>query len=912
MSATFIDKKFTNTVHAVNGYDNKPWPTTIAPMSNARRLEHGGGFAPTRLGNDVKPFTTGEAYFSAVADAIANAKKSVFIAGWQVNWDAELKTGMRLIDALKSALDNNPVVKIYVMPWMSPKVGLNTGDLGTMLAVFQLNAGRSNMRAFCCPAGLQNDFNGVENTFFSHHQKQVVIDNELAFVGGLDLAYGRRDDASFALQHGWRKGPEVYSSCVPPQHAVAPGELLQYVSEADLLKTTLSAGWLAETAQASKDTKKWGAGTPIGKLADGAWRWWNEPMPDWLVKPIDGVVQALKPWLDDAQAAATAHVIKKLRDGSLAPQDVTAVLGKVSAVMKGSYVALLGLAWATRKPNAELLKPGAQAAPLSGAVLRADQPRQPWQDVHCSVEGPATYDLTMNFIRRWNSLQHSYLSNEHLRQLVSIPAALVPKEPAFNAKGPGTASVRVLRSASLQLQRQEKAAMPSLPAPTAEQTDIHDMMVSVIKGAEQFVYIENQFFQSAFGVPSVETTGVKGQQARSAALDHLMSQTGNSIKAALTMVGNNPQGDKLPENLICKALGDRIEQAIRWGMPFHAYIVLPVHPEGQLNDIAIVGQIHWTMQSLVYGSHSLVNRVRCALAAKQLCKNTINQGQWDQAIEQARRGPPTKRPMDLVSPEQWAPYLTLLNLRNCEVVGGQVRTEQIYVHSKLLIADDSIVIMGSANINDRSLKGQRDSELAVYIQDKAIVKASLNGKQTEVMKFGHELRKALWRKHLGLTSGGNGVVKPASALAAMVSKPSAPETIQAIQALAAGNQAIYENTFGFVPRSKQPGSDEVSASIWPSVILKPSSGETMVRDPAEPIHVYEGHMPFSDKFWEEPASAGMPSGIQGFFTALPIDWTKGENNHPDMNKLLLTQIVEPEGRRAVALADAVRQNEGQS
>lgn len=43
-------------------------------------------------------------------------------------------------------------------------------------------------------------------------------------------------------------------------------------------------------------------------------------------------------------------------------------------------------------------------------------------------------------------------------------------------------------------------------------------------------------------------------------------------------------------------------------------------------------------------------------------------------------------------------------------------TELIYVHSKLLIADDSIVICGSANINDRSLLGERDSEIAVYIQ----------------------------------------------------------------------------------------------------------------------------------------------------------------------------------------------------
>lgn len=44
-------------------------------------------------------------------------------------------------------------------------------------------------------------------------------------------------------------------------------------------------------------------------------------------------------------------------------------------------------------------------------------------------------------------------------------------------------------------------------------------------------------------------------------------------------------------------------------------------------------------------------------------------------------------------------------------------TELIYVHSKLMIVDDSKVIIGSANINDRSLLGSRDSEIAILIED---------------------------------------------------------------------------------------------------------------------------------------------------------------------------------------------------
>jgi phospholipase D1/2 len=36
---------------------------------------------------------------------------------------------------------------------------------------------------------------------------------------------------------------------------------------------------------------------------------------------------------------------------------------------------------------------------------------------------------------------------------------------------------------------------------------------------------------------------------------------------------------------------------------------------------------------------------------------------------------------------------------------------QVYVHSKLMIIDDRVALIGSSNINDRSLLGSRDSEV---------------------------------------------------------------------------------------------------------------------------------------------------------------------------------------------------------
>lgn len=41
------------------------------------------------------------------------------------------------------------------------------------------------------------------------------------------------------------------------------------------------------------------------------------------------------------------------------------------------------------------------------------------------------------------------------------------------------------------------------------------------------------------------------------------------------------------------------------------------------------------------------------------------------------------------------------------------RRFQIYIHSKGMIVDDEYVIVGSANINQRSLEGTRDTEIAM-------------------------------------------------------------------------------------------------------------------------------------------------------------------------------------------------------
>lgn len=83
---------------------------------------------------------------------------------------------------------------------------------------------------------------------------------------------------------------------------------------------------------------------------------------------------------------------------------------------------------------------------------------------------------------------------------------------------------------------------------------------------------------------------------------------------------------------------------------------------------------------------------------------------------------------------------------------GTPATELVYIHSKLLIVDDKTVLIGSANVNDRSMMGSRDSELAVVIQDKTEVSTVMNGKPYQAAAFAHNFRKKVFKSLFGFTN----------------------------------------------------------------------------------------------------------------------------------------------------------------
>ncbi|KAI0412645.1 phospholipase D [Xylaria grammica] len=102
-----------------------------------------------------------------------------------------------------------------------------------------------------------------------------------------------------------------------------------------------------------------------------------------------------------------------------------------------------------------------------------------------------------------------------------------------------------------------------------------------------------------------------------------------------------------------------------------------------------------------------------------------------------------------INPED---YISFFSLRTWGHIGKKnaLVTEQLYIHAKTIIVDDRVVLIGSANINERSMLGNRDSETAAIVRDADMMWSTMGGEPYRVGRFAHTLRMRLMREHLGL------------------------------------------------------------------------------------------------------------------------------------------------------------------
>lgn len=112
-----------------------------------------------------------------------------------------------------------------------------------------------------------------------------------------------------------------------------------------------------------------------------------------------------------------------------------------------------------------------------------------------------------------------------------------------------------------------------------------------------------------------------------------------------------------------------------------------------------------------------------------------------------------------------------------------------------MIVDDKTVIIGSANINDRSLLGKRDSEVAVIITDEAFEDGKMNGESFPCGLYAGHLRKHLFREHLGLLKFDDGKID--------VTDPISDAFFKEVwQKSSKENTKIFDEVFRCIPSDK--------------------------------------------------------------------------------------------------------------
>ncbi|KAG2400739.1 hypothetical protein LR48_Vigan09g035400 [Vigna angularis] len=348
-------------------------------------------------------------------------------------------------------------------------------------------------------------------------------------------------------------------------------------------------------------------------------------------------------------------------------------------------------------------------------------PRQPWHDLHCKIEGPAAYDILTNFEQRWRKATRwselgrklkrvSHWNDDSLIKLERISWILSPSESIptddpelwVSKEGdPKNWHVQVFRSIDsgslkgfpkdvFEAESQNLVCAKNLVIDKSIQT----AYIHAIRSAQHFIYIENQYFVgSSFAWPAYKDAGA--------------------------------------DNLIPMELALKIVSKIRSKERFTVYIVIPMWPEGNPSSASVQEILFWQAQTM----QMMYNVIARELKVMELDHHPQDYLNFyclgnREPLKNGFLSPSSSSPDngETISPSQ------------------KFRRFMIYVHAKGMIVDDEYVILGSANINQRSMAGSRDTEIAM---------GAYQPHHTWGKKKGHPhgqvygYRMSLWAEHIG-------------------------------------------------------------------------------------------------------------------------------------------------------------------
>lgn len=356
-------------------------------------------------------------------------------------------------------------------------------------------------------------------------------------------------------------------------------------------------------------------------------------------------------------------------------------------------------------------------------------PRQPWHDLHCRIEGPGAYDVLINFEQRWRKATRwrefglrKRMSRWHDDALIKIDriswilspklsvvddeTTVVPGEDPVlwvsREDNPETWHVQIFRSIDSGSLKGFPKTVNIAKAQNLDcaknlviERSIQAAYIQAIRSAQHYIYIENQYFVgSSYAWPSYKNAGA--------------------------------------DNLIPMELALKIASKIRAKERFAVYVVIPMWPEGDPKSAAVQEILYWQGQTMQM-MYDIVARELKSLQLTDLNPqdylNFYCLGKREEIPEESLKEMNQSNAADKVSDSY------------------KYRRFMIYVHAKGMIVDDEYVLVGSANINQRSLAGTKDTEIAMGAYQPYHTWAERK-RHPRGQVYGY--RTSLWAEHLGM------------------------------------------------------------------------------------------------------------------------------------------------------------------
>ena len=233
------------------------------------------------------------AYFGILRRAMAAARKRILIIGWDVDGRTPLvgdppEAGdgrpASLRGFLAALAEERPDLDIRILLWDYPPIyGL------------EREAWPSVALDLAMPSNVRLHLDASAPVAGSHHQKLVIVDDALAFCGGIDLAIRRWDTAEHPVRHPGRIDP--HGESYPPFHD---------------LQVMVDGACARALARLAQDRWRHAGGEAMPPLRVGGDIWPDGIEPDFRNCPV-GIARTLQ----DAESGETVREVETLYGDSI-------------------------------------------------------------------------------------------------------------------------------------------------------------------------------------------------------------------------------------------------------------------------------------------------------------------------------------------------------------------------------------------------------------------------------------------------------------------------------------------------------------------------------------------------------------------------------------------------------------------